>query len=1000
MALASTSPGPASDGRVLLEQADHVIHALVAFVKHGVDRHCQRLCLPARPQLLAVDVARGCQQVSLPPRLVELQHRRRRPRADRPRAEDADDAGRVLRKLLPPDVPDLPAPQCVVPPASLVLVRAQPQRQPPLLAVGAGLVPAGPHLVAVLNVDLDVLTQRLPHQPRHLPHVVVAGGVGDTEPGGGAKDVGDADHVLERHACVLAFVDVGLRRKVRPRPVLPLHNRRVVGRLPVHEAEDAEGSDVSQEEGDADVADGVGRVAAIDPQEHAVVPAVGLERLRARPVDGGLEQDFHSVLGPLHHLGVEPESDLPPPLVLHREDPAGRVLEDVSHQQLAQHLPRPEPRGPSFAVQEHRLPSIPRARAHVRRPQRHPLTTLLHRIHENPLGAPVSRSSQVQPDTRPPVALVPQDLARLPLSSCPAQAAAMVATSVLACPRTAALTGPDAPDALRTVAVPLASSGSCPPAIVADAGGPVSIAPSVPVALAVDLAVVARVSGVAAADLQVDRLPVAVASAVEEAARRSEEALLALAPEVTCDLVFGSQQLAAPLVERALVPAVHHVHVTYLAAVAPLVPVVACAGAGRQALAMSRAVVRAAAVAPNTAVVVRLHVLQDTLVLVRCVLVLVRRLQQPPAAVLARPPDGAEVHFDPLHADVQHGLVVHLVHRLHPPVSVRLDPQRGDAPVLDEKFLHLVDGLGDRLPEHNVEGERSVLRVVAPKVGRHPYDVNVLVCAMAGQELVRHDRPDPLGGGDDDDAVGFCPEHLLPYPCDLSCPVSDVADPRLVRIAPVPSSQLQPQLQPLQLSVLPALEARVPCLVGPLEVDLCGVRGGDPITSPSPSRPCAVSTGRAPPSPARTRRRRVCSDLVRQPNHELDRSSVPPDLHRAVVRAPVGVQAVLDLTRVRARVHLRPMSPATRLHHVGPGPVHEAQGPVVLDALEVPGVERELLGPALEAGHRDADVADGVVGVRALNHEEEAVVEHGGGLDFNLHPPDSPPHALDVRHGR
>eukprot|EP00960_Hanusia_phi_P039294 753838-Hanusia_phi.AAC.5 len=172
-----------SDALVLLEPTDYVVHALLALVQDALDCHRHCLRLPARPQLFAVNVPGSRQQVSLCPCLVELQHYRGRPRTDRPRAEDTDDAGRVLTKLLLPDAPDLPAPERVVPPACLVRVRAQPQRQPSRLAVGARLVPAGPHLVAVLHVDFHILAQRLPHQPRHLPHVVVAGGVGDAEPG-------------------------------------------------------------------------------------------------------------------------------------------------------------------------------------------------------------------------------------------------------------------------------------------------------------------------------------------------------------------------------------------------------------------------------------------------------------------------------------------------------------------------------------------------------------------------------------------------------------------------------------------------------------------------------------------------------------------------------------------------------------------------------------------------------------------------------------------------
>eukprot|EP00960_Hanusia_phi_P039293 753838-Hanusia_phi.AAC.4 len=422
--------------------------------------------------------------------------------------------------------------------------------------------------------------------------------------------------MLERHARVLEIVHVGLRREVCPRPVLPLHHRRFVGCLPDQKPEDAKGSDVSEEEGmelkgrgrepgseDADVANRVVRVTLIDPQEHAVVTAVGLERLRTRPVDGGFEENLHP----------------PPPLVLHSEDPAGRVLENVPHQQLPQRLPRLEPHRPTLAIKDDRLPRC---------------------------------SSQVQPDARPPVAVVPQHLARLPLSSCPAQAAAMVTHTVLAYSRAATHTRPDASNALRAVAVPLASSSSCPPAFVADARGLVGVAPAVPVALAVKLAVDSRVPGVAAADLQVDRLPVAVARAVEEAAGRAEELVLALAPKVARDLVLRPQQLAAPLVERALVSAVHHVNVPHLAAVASLVPVVARAGARGETLAMSGAVVGAATIRPHTAVEECLHMLQQALVLERCSLVLVRRFEQPPASVLAGPPGGTEVHFDPVHTDV------------------------------------------------------------------------------------------------------------------------------------------------------------------------------------------------------------------------------------------------------------------------------------------------------------------------------------------------------------
>eukprot|EP00960_Hanusia_phi_P039292 753838-Hanusia_phi.AAC.3 len=232
----------------------------------------------------------------------------------------------------------------------------------------------------------------------------------------------------------------------------------------------------------------------------------------------------------------------------------------------------------------------------------------------------------------------------------------------------------------------------------------------------------------------------------------------------------------------------------------------------------------------------------------------------------------------------------------------------------------------------------------------------------------------------------LCTEHLPPDPRDLSCPVSDVADPRLVFVPP--------------LGVLAALVACVPSLIGPFEVNLRRVRGGNSISFPHLhvlaqrrqhehrhlTHELVVGVvGDVEP--------RICSDLIRQPDHELDWNSVPPDPHRRIGCRPVGVQDVLDVPRVCARVRTSPMCPPARLHVAGPRPGHEAKGPVVFDALKVPGVEWELLCPPLEARHGDADVADGVVG-------EEAIVEHSRGLHLYLQPPDSSPHALDVRHGR
>eukprot|EP00960_Hanusia_phi_P058168 763794-Hanusia_phi.AAC.6 len=94
------------------------------------------------------------------------------------------------------------------------------------------------------------------------------------------------------------------------------------------------------------------------------------------------------------------------------------------------------------------------------------------------------------------------------------------------------------------------------------------------------------------------------------------------------------------------------------------------------------------------------------------------------------------------------------------------------------------------------------------------------------------------------------------------------------------------------------------------------------------------------------------------------------------------------------------MAPAARLDVVGFGPVHEAKSLVVLNALQEPGVERKLACSALEAGHGDSNVADGILRVGALDGEEEAVVELSGRVNTDLQPPDSPLEALDVRHGR
>eukprot|EP00960_Hanusia_phi_P058167 763794-Hanusia_phi.AAC.5 len=323
-----------------------------------LDLHRHRLRLPARAQPLAVQVASGGQDVGVPPRLVELQHGRGHDRADRPGAEDAHNAMRLIAELSPPRLPDLPAPHRVVPPPRLVFVCAQAQLEASLLAVGACLVSARPDLVAVLQEDLHVRPQRSAHELCHLLHVLVAGGVGDAEPGGGAEDVGERDHVLQRHPRVGGLVDVGLRRRAWQSPLAPLLHSRVIDALPVHEAEGAEGRDVAEEEGvelepracggqtgreDADVPDGVKGVDVVNPQVHAIVAAVGLEGLDARPVDGGIELDLHPILRPADHLGVKPELYRPSPLVLHQEPPARRVLLDAAHHELPEGLPGPEP---------------------------------------------------------------------------------------------------------------------------------------------------------------------------------------------------------------------------------------------------------------------------------------------------------------------------------------------------------------------------------------------------------------------------------------------------------------------------------------------------------------------------------------------------------------------------------------------------------------------------------------------------------------------------------
>mmetsp|Transcript_26564 Transcript_26564/g.87250 ORF Transcript_26564/g.87250 Transcript_26564/m.87250 type:complete len:390 (-) Transcript_26564:1901-3070(-) len=313
--------------------------------------------------------------------------------------------------------------------------------------------------------------------------------------------------------------------------------------------------------------------------------------------------------------------------------------------------------------------------------------------------------------------------------------------------------------------------------------------------------------------------------------------------------------------------------------------------------------------------------------------------------------------------------------------------------MLDEQGPALGDGLGDGLSEEDVKGEGGVLGVVTTEVGSDPDDVDVLVSVLAREQLVSHDRPDGLSGGDNNDTIGFRSEHLLPDPGDLRCPVADVAEACLVRISSVPSSLLQPELQSHELGVLPSFEPRVPCLVGPLQVHLDVLAEGrqhQPRHLPHELVVGIVRDGEPGVSP----------DLIGQPHHELDRNSVPPDLDRRVPRRPVRFHVVLNVASVRSVVHFRPVRPAARLLHVCSRPIHEAEGPVVLDALEVPGVEGEALGPVLESGHDDADVADGVGRVRSLDDEEEAVVEDGRRLNLYFHPPDSSPHALDVRHDR
>eukprot|EP00961_Rhodomonas_salina_P152590 2053707-Rhodomonas_salina.3 len=89
---------------------------------------------------------------------------------------------------------------------------------------------AGHHLVGMLDVDAQVVSQRVESEPRKASDIVIVGGVGHAEPGVCPNGVRERDHELDRHSVYVSSVSDLLA-------IAPSHIRLRVGVLPVHEAQ-------------------------------------------------------------------------------------------------------------------------------------------------------------------------------------------------------------------------------------------------------------------------------------------------------------------------------------------------------------------------------------------------------------------------------------------------------------------------------------------------------------------------------------------------------------------------------------------------------------------------------------------------------------------------------------------------------------------------------------------------------------------------------------------